>query len=121
MLKVSLDEGYAFDILSIYYVKALYADTPERRLISMKALKTMRAELEMQIGTEKLESILDSFYFKDLIDANKDTFNLVEEVRKSEEGLAKKLDTSNLRRYYCKVRLQEHFFESSPVEVKTNI
>lgn len=121
MLKVSLDEGYVFDILAIYLVKSELADTEHRKAVSLDAANKLAKEIEEQIGFDLFLPLVNSQHFKDLKAANRETFLLVDEARSSDEGLAKKVDAANLRRYHCKVRLQERFFGSSPVEVKTNI
>ena len=122
MLKISLDEGYVFDILSIYLVKAELAETPEKRAISQKAADALAYEISEQIGGEdNFRAAICHPSFVALKEANKETFLLVDEARKGDESLAKKVDAANLKRYYCKVRLQDRLFHTVPVEVKTHI
>lgn len=120
MLKVSLDEGYVFDILSIYLVKSELAETPQKRAISLKAAHKLSKEIEEQIGFDKFVPLVNSHYFRALKDANKETFELVAEARENTDGLAKRVDAANLKRYECKVALQKAFFGTEPTEIKTN-
>lgn len=122
MLKVSLDEGYVFDILSINQLKMQHAETEEKRALARKAFDDMLDELSEQISECKISEILSSQEYNLLVAANWSTFQLVENVRKSPKGsLAKTVDSSNIDRFLHKRNLQEKFFGTRPLEVKTQV
>ncbi len=111
MVTLLVDEGYAFDYLSILDVK-----------------KNIRPEvepnwhfcflfLEKQFGKNKMQQIINSLEYIDLIEANKITF---EAVNKAKENLisAKEVDDLNLLRYEKKIALQNKFFTNQVSEIK---
>jgi len=114
MIKVSLDESYVFDILSIYQVKEL--KSPQNP-IHVENFNKLYSEIAQQIGKEKIDLILDSEEYLNLLKANSDTFNLVDAV-KTDPCLGKEVDQSNYNRYQKKVALQEKFFQSKVTETK---
>jgi hypothetical protein len=96
MVKISVDEGYAFDILSIY------------------------EELKAQLGQEKLSEIINSSEYDELYTENQTTFVLVDAIRASDENsIGKDIDLNNLRRFECKRKLHNKFFDSQMLETKT--
>lgn len=114
MIAISLDESYVFDILTIYQIKEL--KSPENSIHSENFNK-LYSEISSQIGKEKIDLILDSEEYLNLLKANTDTFNLVDAV-KTNPCLGKEVDQSNYNRYQKKVALQEKFFESKIRETK---
>ena len=117
MIKLSLDEGFVFDILSINEVKLLYVKDPQKLQTIKKARDGIIDEIVDQIGLEKFETIINSVEYKSLFAANRKTFELVDEV-KSDHGLAKRVDDSNYHRYTCKSDLQKKFFNEPITETK---
>lgn len=116
MLNISLDEGYVFDILSILEVKCdIFID--EKFEISSNARNFLEHEIIEQIGNEKYSEIIKSEEYKNLKQANLETFKMVDLAQKS-IGLARDVDTANYERYLCKKRLQEAFFDASLTELK---
>lgn len=110
MIAILVDEGYAYDYLSILTVKFLKFNS-EKTLNSKKECSSF---LYKQIGEEKHLDILFSQEFKNLINANSETFDAVERARYGEIS-AKQVDDLNMKRYNCKVALQNKFFPSSSV------
>lgn len=111
MLKISLDYGYAFDMLAILEVKNLFLNKKNDNYLRLYS------EIESQIGQEKMETILKSKEYKDLVVTNKKVFDLVDKAQKA-DGLAKQVDSANYERYISKVNLQKIFFDTEVTEIK---
>lgn len=116
MLKISLDEGYVFDILSIYQVKLGFL-FEEKYTVTENAYKCMSDEIISQIGDEKFQEILQSDEFLNLLESNKNVFQLVD-IAQNGEGLAKLVQDGNHDRYICKTKLQQKFFNNNISEIK---
>jgi len=114
MISISLDEGYIFDILSIYEIK-LGKNPNDQRLVDN--FRLICREITQQIGEEKFLEVVESQEYKNLLQANLITFEFVDKAKES-EGLAKEVDASNYKRYQCKVTLQKRFFNSQIAEIK---
>ena len=68
---------------------------------------------------EKHLEILSSYEFKNLFNANYEIFDAVEKCRYGQIS-AKEVDDLNMKRYHCKVALQNKFFPSIEItEVKS--
>jgi len=120
MVKISVDEAYAFDILSIYAVKMINCTDPLRHKSSSIAYNCLFNELEQTFGYEKMRDIMNSKEYRSLFRANEDTFHLVDKIRSSNEvSVGKDIDNANMERFFCKRRLQEKFFEGKLLETKT--
>jgi len=113
-MKITLPEGYIFDILSIYQVKILKSNNDK---VSLRNFNNLLEEIYEQIGKERTTTIIDSKEYNDLYIANLATFDLVDLV-KSDPCLGKQVDESNYNRYLKKVALQEKFFKSKITEIK---
>lgn len=116
MLSISLDEGYAFDILSILEIKITKCP-PENKSKVINNYDKTKNEIINQIGEQKFNEIIRSNEYLKLINANEVTFNLVDKAKK-EQGLHKEMDDSNYQRYLCKNDLQKKFFNNDVSEVK---
>lgn len=120
MVKISVDEGYAFDILSIFQVKIDNCTDVNKIKISEKAFNILYSELKDQLGSDKILKIINSEEYRDLYRENKKTFLLVDQIRASNEvSLGKDIDKNNLSRFECKRKLQNKFFDSQMLETKT--
>lgn len=115
MIKISLDESYVFDLLSIYEVK-LSVSTENKREQILKSLIKLRTEIEEQIGIELFNEITTSLEYTLLRSANKRVFDLVE--RANETKLSKETADANYQRYIRKIELQTKFFDNDITEVK---
>lgn len=105
MIKILVDEGYAYDYLAILSVK-------HKKLNNEKTLATRNLcneHILSQIPDNQHVNILNSEEFKNLFDVNFETFDAVEKARYGEIS-AKEVDDLNMKRYYCKVALQNKFF-----------
>ena len=116
MIKISLDEAYVFDILSIYQVK-INNFAGEKLLTTKQAMIDLTHEIIEQIGQLKFDDIISSDEYKNLVSANQCVFDLVDIV-KQDDGLAKKTDDANYERYLKKIELQKKFFENDLKEMK---
>jgi len=111
MLKISVDYGYAFDMLAILEVKNSFLNKKNDNYIKLYN------EIETQIGSEKINTILKSKQYQNLIITNKKVFDLVDKAQK-DNGLAKQVDSANYERYTSKVNLQKVFFNAEITEIK---
>ncbi len=116
MLKISLDEAYVFDMLSVFDVK-IKKLTGEKLLLTLEKYSDMANEVIEQIGVDKYNEIILSSEFKKMIDANLRVFELIDES-KNDTGLAKITDDANYERHIAKMLLQKRFFDSELTEVK---
>ena len=120
MVKISVDEGYAFDILSIFQVKIHNCTDPIKIETSKRGFSVLYEELKAQLGQEKLSEIINSSEYDDLYTENQTTFVLVDAIRASDENsIGKDIDLNNLRRFECKRKLHNKFFDSQMLETKT--
>jgi len=115
MIKVSLDEAYVFDLLSIYAVKIDNSEGDKKRQ-SEKNYNLLSNEIIESIGIDKFTDIILSDEYKNLVDANQIVFDLVD--RAKENKLAKATADANYERYLKKVELQQKFFETKITEIK---
>lgn len=113
MLNIKVDEGYAYDFLSILDLKR------------NKNLKNSKENFDLcnnflkdQVGDKLHTEILNSIEYKNLLKANQDTFDAVEMARYGSIS-AKEVDNLNMKRYYLKVDLQNKFFSGKIMEQKT--
>lgn len=114
MIKLPVDEAYAFDYLSILEVKKNRINSPE----TQKTFEDCRSSLINQIGNLCLEILLSEEYSL-LLDSNSKTFDAVDMARYGNIS-AKEVDSLNMERYRRKINLQKKFFpRSSLKEIKT--
>jgi hypothetical protein len=116
MIKISLDEAYVFDILSIYQVK-INNFTGDKLTTTKNAMLELAGEIKDQIGEQKFDDIISSYEYAELICANQKVFNLVDLVQ-ADTGLAKETDDANYERYLKKIQLQQKFFHNDLRETK---
>lgn len=115
MLKISLDEAYVFDLLSIYQVKINNAQ--DQKLDQLKkTYDILSNEIIDQIGQELFLKIISSIEYHELIKINQIVFNLVD--RANETQLSKLTADANYQRYIKKIELQNEFFKNTITEVK---
>ena len=114
MITIQVDEGYAYDYLSILDVKW------HKNLNNAGNLfNDCFNHVSSQVGWKLHDKIFNSNEYKELYLSNLDTFSAVEKARYG-EILAKEVDDLNMRRYNCKVQLQKAFFPKEKIsETKT--
>lgn len=113
-MKITLPEGYIFDILSIYQIKLFKF---QQDLVHLSNFNNLLNEIKSQIGNDKTLQVMESQEYLNLITANMATFELVDAV-KTEPCLGKEVDASNYKRFLSKKVLQEKWFDSDYSEVK---
>lgn len=115
MITILVDEGYAYDYLSILTVKNKKINTEK----TLAAKNSCNEHILDQVGEQKHLEILYSEEFEDLFNVNSETFDAVEKARYG-QITAKEVDDLNMKRYNCKVALQNKFFtEKNILEFKT--
>jgi len=113
MINLNVDEAYAFDYLSILYIKGLISED------SMRAWEKCHEFLGVQMNNQLWNSIVESEEYENLKKANQAVFNAVEKARYGNIS-AKEVDESNMERHRSKVKLQEKFFPKNKIsETKT--
>ena len=116
MIKISLDEAYVFDLLSIFQVK-INNFTGEKLEKTIQTMSNMIEEIIEQIGKDLYEEIINSQFYKELVDANQYVFDLVDQSKEN-DNLAKITDDANYARHVKKMALQKHFFKNDLTEYK---
>lgn len=115
MIKVSIDEGAAFDMLSIIAVKSQKRAKPDKNLENLFNL--LYSEIMVQVGSERIREIIDSQEYRELIETNSKIFNLVDEA-KHDRVSASLVDRINHQRYLLKQAIQNRFFNEELTERK---
>lgn len=113
MININVDEAYAYDFLAILDVKR------QKNIKDAEAaFRECCFHIERQIGYVLHRNIIESNEYKNLLQANIETFEGVEKAR---YGIisAKELDNCNMQRYNFKKQLQKKFFSSDVSEQKT--
>jgi small nuclear ribonucleoprotein (snRNP)-like protein len=110
MLSIKVDEGYAYDYLSILYIKNLKFNTE----FSNQCYSDCLYFIELQIGKELNSSIMSSEQYMNLVDANLKTFDAVEMARYGSIS-AKEVDNLNMLRFKYKTELQNKFFPNTKI------
>ena len=113
MIKVSVDEGSAFDILTILLIKTKKSADMQHT----KNYLNFVADIKDEIGLHKLYEVMNSQEFEDLQKANEEVFIGVD-LAKEDRILASILDSLNYKRYLCKQKIQTKFFNGELNEVK---
>jgi hypothetical protein len=115
MIKVSIDEGSAFDMLSIIAVKSQKQLKPDKDLENLFNL--LYSEIMLQIGPQKIRDVIDSQEYRELIETNAKIFTLVDEA-KHDRVAASLVDRVNHQRYLLKKAIQNRFFTEELTEKK---
>lgn len=115
MINLLVDEAYAFDYLSILYIKS-----KKNNFIGQSQLnwKICYDNLKKQINNDKLwYSIIESEQYNDLVIANQNTFDAVDKA-KTNDVTAKDVDFFNYQRHIAKEKFQKTFFNKPLSEQK---
>lgn len=111
MIDICVDEAYAFDYYSILEIKF------QKGAISNLILNQIQHKICSQLGKDLFEQILKSKEYKNLYEANLNTFIAVDKA-KTNELTAKEVDETNFKRMIAKQKLQKKYFNNSLKEVK---
>ena len=117
MIKISLDEAYVFDLLSILDLKRAKSVGKEDNQKHIENYNTLHDEISEQISDIKMLEIIKSEEYKDLVDINSKVFDLVD-LGKDQEGLAKTTAMANYDIFILKNKLQKKFFKNPLKEAK---
>lgn len=110
MIKIEVDEAYAYDMLSILLVKARLAYTD----LNAQNYVNLNSQLFKQILIHK--TIVSSEEYQKLYDVNRSIFEYLDEMKKNpsiEDGVW--VDKMNYERYLAKKVLQEKFFPEQKI------
>jgi virulence-associated protein VapD len=117
MIKISLDEAYVFDMLSILDLKKDKSIDTKDHQKHVKNYNRLHQDILDHIGNKKLKQIIGSIHYKNLMQTNIKVFELVEKA-KEDKGIASAIDNTNYKRFILKNKLQKKFFKNSLKEVK---
>lgn len=113
MIKISVDEGYALDMLAISLVKSRKKPSEQ----SYQNYFDLANEIKDQITLEKFSDVIDSNEFDGLVETNEKIFEAVD-MAKTDEIPASAVDYLNYKRYLAKKKIQEKFFNGELKEQK---
>lgn len=111
MIKIYVDEAYAFDYYSILNLKF------NNGYISEKIITDCKIDLTNQVGGDLFLNITQSDEYNNLLKANQLTFDAVDKA-KTDDVLASYVDECNYGRMLAKKSLQEKFFTTTLTETK---
>lgn len=113
MISLLVDEAYAFDYLSILYIKK------ERNIYNYNEWKNCEQFLKSQYDDNTWNTIINSEEFKNLIRVNNELFDSVEQAKNNNIS-AKALNDKNIERFSYKQIFQKNLFPyNSLIEIKT--
>lgn len=116
MIDLYVDEAYAFDYISILDVKKTNSS---QDLINFKIICQ---KIKTQVGDNAFDRIMNSKLYADLVEVNRNIYNMIDLIRQDIAELdAKLIDDANIERYKLKRKLQDEFFMSDLTEMKTKI
>ena len=111
MIKLTVDEAYAFDYHSILHLKYNNGYLP------LETLQMAKKDLVESLGEEIVEIILISNEYNNIYEANKLTFDAVDKA-KDDSIPASYVDKCNYKRMLAKKELQSKFFNTNLSEIK---
>jgi len=109
MITILVDEAYAFDYLSILQVKQNKYPSKKNK----QNLENCIEYIATQINCDDMNIIINSNEYKNLVEINTKTFDLIDDLREGQDISAKTIDDTNMERYYKKKAFQEKFFLNS--------
>lgn len=113
MLKIEVDEAYAFDMLAVLEIKCCRSGE------DAKNYAHFLDNIEEQIGVEKTRLILQSPEYHMLVDANRVVFDMIEQICAGHRLDALLVHEANMGRFSGKKALQSAFFGGELAERKT--
>jgi hypothetical protein len=111
MLKITVDEAYAFDYYSILKLKRENGSDIDQ------VINLIKSDIINYIGEIKFNLIINSKEYENLYLSNKNTFDAVDKA-KTDQVLASYVDRCNYLRMIHKKELQSKFFSNDLSEVK---
>jgi len=111
MIKIRVDEAYAFDYYSILELKF------KNNFITQEILDITKKDLINGLEENLVEKILNSNEYKNLLESNQITFDAVDKA-KEDLVTASYVDKCNYKRMLSKKSLQSRFFTNNLIEMK---
>jgi len=112
MITIPVDEGYAFDYLSILQIKF------KKKLISEYIYNKCKTNIINQIGYNKTNKIIKSKEYSKLLKSNETVFNMVN-LAKKDKILASVVNNENYNRFLLKKEIIKKFFKDKiQLEIK---
>jgi len=123
MIKVTIDEASAFDMLSILEIKLIgeWRMNAEKKKKLNENYELLKGEIIESIGEQKYNEILDSEEYRFLLASNNVVFQMIDKVKESkarEAQTAKVVQSMNDDRFRLKSKLQIQFFNNKLIEQK---
>lgn len=119
MLKISVEPGAAFDILSILSVKAAMKGILDQSIDELsKQGEFLIKEIDDQISHERTVEICESEEFKKLTEINALIFLKIDACHNGSDITAQEMDKLNYQRFLAKSELQKKFFNEDIKEIK---
>lgn len=113
MIKLSVDEAYAFDYLSILEVKLTKRNDQKLK----NTFDSCKENIYSQVGEDLFNEIFESIEYEKLFEVNNKLFEAVDLAKKN-LVTAKYVDDLVFERYLAKTQLQKKFFKEDVIEVK---
>lgn len=113
MIQLCVDESYAFEYYCILLVKKQKIGSDATVMLEQQ----QRDFLVKQVGQQLFDKICQSDEFKDMLDANLCTFDMVDKA-KADIVKASEVDACSFKRKQAKDALQRAFFQTQNLEVK---
>lgn len=113
-IRILVDIGYAFDYLSILELKN------KKGFLTDNIFNLVKSDIVDQISEQAFNKIHNSAEYRNLLEANIQTFNAVDKA-KTNNITAKEVDDCNMLRYHAKIALLQAFTgtdDNSLIEVK---
>lgn len=115
MINIIVDEGYAFDLLSILKIKSDFY--PDKNL---NTYNNLFDSIKSQIGAEKFNTIIESDFYLELLVENRNMWDIISQINNGVKVDGIEINTMNSIRHEKKRNLQKHFFDSELTENKYN-
>ena len=115
MIKIEVDEAYAFDMLAIMELKAEYSGTEQNNAIATEFFKVIKGVL----GENLAYNIKISEEYRNLLEANREAYLLIDQIVAGAQIGAEQVHHANMERHHWKGQLQQHFFGQDLTEQKT--
>lgn len=112
MIKLSVDEGAAFDMYSILRIKLSKVVSAS----TLESINRMQSEIKDAIGAACFTEILSSEQYGQLIETNAKLFDLIDALKT--QGRQDPVDQLNYQRYQGKGAIQKAFFNTPLTETK---
>ena len=113
MLNLMVDEGYAYDFLSILHIKTI------KKICDQSLFEKYSHNLESQVGHNLHKSILESNEYSKCIQINENIFNMVD-LAKSDKVTSSIVYNLNYDRYLAKLELQKIWFPLNEITERKN-